>query len=71
MVHYAGEDRERFYLAMDYVEGGSLEDYHKTQGEKLKAGEVQDILVQTLEGLSYAHGKGKTKPFTKTSSLTH
>jgi len=58
MVHYAGEDRGRFYLAMEHVEGGSLEEYLKNQGGRLKAGDVQDILQQILEGLSYAHGKG-------------
>ncbi len=58
MVHNAGEDQGRFYLAMEHVEGGSLEDYLKNEGGRLKAGEVQDILQQMLEGLSYAHGKG-------------
>ncbi len=57
-VLYAGEDRGRFYLAMEYVEGGSLEDYLRNQGGRIRPEEVVDILTQMLEGLRYAHGEG-------------
>ena len=57
-VLYAGEDRGRFYLAMKYVEGGSLEDYLRNQGGRIRPEEVVDILTQMLEGLRYAHGEG-------------
>ncbi len=58
MVHNAGEDRGRFYLAMEYVEGGSIEDFLSAQGGRLKPEEARDILIQILEGLRYAQGEG-------------
>ncbi len=65
-VHYAGEDRGRFYLAMEFIEGGSLEDYLKAQGgpidaaqgRRLEPGEVKGILTEILEGLRFAHDEG-------------
>ncbi len=58
MVHNAGEDRGRFYLAMEYVRGGSLEEYLSEQGGRVRPEEVKDLLIQILEGLRYAHGEG-------------
>ncbi|MHC4200041.1 MAG: serine/threonine-protein kinase, partial [Planctomycetota bacterium] len=57
MVHHAAEDGERFFLTMDYVDGGSLDDRLKAEG-KLAEEETACIALELCQALSYAHGKG-------------
>ncbi|MFA5257028.1 MAG: SUMF1/EgtB/PvdO family nonheme iron enzyme, partial [Opitutales bacterium] len=56
-VHNAGEDGGRHFLAMQYVDGGSLEERLSASGGRLSEGETRTILAQILSGLSYAHEK--------------
>ncbi len=57
-VLYAGEDAGRHFIAMEYVDGGSLEerlaDMPGGLGQELARSLLSDILV----GLAYAHGRG-------------
>ncbi|MFA5258001.1 MAG: serine/threonine-protein kinase, partial [Opitutales bacterium] len=57
-VLYAGEDAGRHFLAMEFVDGGSLDDLLAKQGTGLAEETVRTILAETLSGLIYAHGKG-------------
>jgi hypothetical protein len=49
---------KKFYLVLEYVDGGSAEDLRKRRGGTLPLGEAAGILLQSLEGLAYAHAKG-------------
>ncbi|MHC5054846.1 MAG: serine/threonine-protein kinase [Planctomycetota bacterium] len=57
MVHHMGEESGRFFLTMDYVEGGPLDDRLKAKG-KLAEEETARIALELCEALAYAHGKG-------------
>jgi formylglycine-generating enzyme required for sulfatase activity/serine/threonine protein kinase len=56
-VFNAGEDNGRHFLTMEYVDGGSLEDYLVKRGGKLPEAEARTALAEILSGLVYAHGK--------------
>ncbi len=57
MVHHAAEEGGRFFLTMDYVEGGTLGDLIKEWG-KLTGNEVARIALEICDALAYAHEKG-------------
>lgn len=52
-----GEDRNQFYLAMELVEQGSLDDFMQVQG---RIGEIQalNVGIQIAQGLEAAYAKG-------------
>ena len=54
-VHDVGEDRDRVYIAMEYVEGGDL---RRWLGTKPDWREAVDVLVQAGRGLAAAHAAG-------------
>jgi prolipoprotein diacylglyceryl transferase len=56
-VHDAGEDRGFYYLAMDFIEGESLDKRLARKGT-LPAGEVIWIGQGVTRALAYAHGRG-------------
>ncbi|MFA5257299.1 MAG: serine/threonine-protein kinase, partial [Opitutales bacterium] len=53
----AGEDAGRHFLAMEYVEGGSLEERLASAGGVLPVAEARQALSEMLSALAYAHGK--------------
>jgi len=56
-VYELGEHEGSPYLAMEYLEGASLESLLRT-GKDLTLMQKIDIIVQTCQGLSYAHQRG-------------
>jgi serine/threonine protein kinase len=56
-VYAYGEQEDYAYIAMEYVEGRSLQEYLK-QAVPFDAARVIDIMAQLLEGLQYAHDRG-------------
>ena len=56
-VFDAGESHGRYYLAMEYLAGGDLEERKRTCGGRLPPAEVAGYLEQLLDALIYAHGK--------------
>ena len=56
-----GESAGKLYLVLEYVDGGTLEDWFKTHAAKdsgLPAADVARITAQILKGLSHAHKAG-------------
>lgn len=56
-----GENQGRLYLVLEYVDGGSLEDWFdrtRRPGSGAPAGEVKRMLEQMLQGLAHAHENG-------------
>lgn len=53
----AGEDKGRHFLTMEYVDGGSMDEYVATKGGRLQEAEVRQFLSEVLAGLAYAHKK--------------
>jgi len=53
-VFDVGEDLDLSYLAMEYLEGQSLEKFTKS-GRLLALGECLDIVIQVCDALAYAH----------------
>jgi serine/threonine protein kinase len=51
-----GKDRDSYYIVYEYIEGQTLDKYIKSK--KLSIKEIEDITLQILQGLSYAHSKG-------------
>lgn len=49
-----GEDQGRYYLAMEFVDGGSLGDWIKKKG-RLSLGDSLHIVLACAEGLKHAH----------------
>ncbi len=56
-VYQFGEDAACAWLAMEYVAGRSLRDYLTRPGG-LALEEIQCLMVQLLDALDYAHGRG-------------
>jgi predicted Ser/Thr protein kinase len=57
-VYDAGHAGGYYYLAMEYVGGGTLADLLKGRKRPLSIDEALPILRQVAEGLDYAHGLG-------------
>jgi len=56
-----GENQGRLYLVLEYVDGGSLEDWfqkHRQGSGGAPAAEVQRFISQILDGLAHAHQSG-------------
>lgn len=56
-----GESNGKLYLVLEYVDGGTLEDWFKSHQGKdggMPAAEVARITAQVLKGLSHAHKAG-------------
>jgi serine/threonine protein kinase len=51
-----GEHNGTYFLTMDFIEGGSLESLIKSQ--KLSFSRICQIMVNILDAIGYAHGKG-------------
>lgn len=56
-IYEVGVDGDRFFLAMEYLEGQTLRNRLDAEGF-LKQDEAIEIILQVLDGLSYAHEKG-------------
>lgn len=54
-VYNAGTERGFYYIAMEYVEGGTLDDHLREKGGKLGVDATRTIIQQVLEALQYAH----------------
>jgi len=57
VVYDVGEDREMAFIAMEYVDGPSLQQVQQS-GRKLQPAEAMDILRQVAAALDYAHSNG-------------
>ena len=47
-----------FYFIMEYCEAGSIADLLRRRGGKLELAEAVPLMLQSLEGLAFVHGKG-------------
>jgi serine/threonine-protein kinase len=47
-----------FYFVMEFCDAGSLADLMKRRGGKVPLDEAKNIMLQTLDGLAFAHAKG-------------
>jgi serine/threonine protein kinase len=47
-----------FYFAMEYCAGGTFEDLRRRRGGRVHPAEASGLMLQVLDGLSYAHAKG-------------
>jgi serine/threonine protein kinase/Leucine-rich repeat (LRR) protein len=56
-IHQVGEDRDMVFLAMEFLEGTSLEDWLK-QTPRLRVGQAANIGRQIALGLAAAHERG-------------
>ena len=51
-----GKDKDSYYIVYEHIQGFTLDKYIKTK--RLSVREIENIILQILEGLSYAHSKG-------------
>lgn len=56
-VYEFGVDGDRYYIAMEYLDGGTLRDKMDAKG-KFTAEEAFAIMTEVLKGLDFAHSKG-------------
>ena len=56
VVYDAGEHDGRSYMAMEYIQGGSLKD--RLASESLNHDEIRSLITCICKGLSAAHAKG-------------
>jgi len=56
-IHEVGQENDRHFIAMEYLEGQSLRDILQMQGA-LPLRETIEIAIQLCEALSYAHAHG-------------
>jgi eukaryotic-like serine/threonine-protein kinase len=57
-VYELGEHEGSPYLAMEYLEGASLENILRSTAQQLSILQKIEIIVQTCHGLAYAHQRG-------------
>ncbi len=65
----SGQDQGQYYMAMEYVEGPSVKDLLKS--ETIDTDRIFDIIVQTCEGLDYAHKKSLVHRDIKPANLLY
>ena len=56
-VFDVGEDDDRPYIVMEYVEGGTVGDRLKRRGRSLATNEAVQLLCQLCDGLGHAHAR--------------
>jgi eukaryotic-like serine/threonine-protein kinase len=66
-VFDVGEDQGNIYIAMEFLEGESLQDV--VEHRKLGLKEVVDVVIQVAETLDYAHQKGVVHRDIKPSNI--
>ncbi|HIP71887.1 MAG TPA: serine/threonine protein kinase, partial [Anaerolineae bacterium] len=57
-VHDIGQDGNRYYIVMEYVEGQTLKQIVREYGDKgvtMPINQALDLIIQTSAGLGYAH----------------
>jgi hypothetical protein len=59
----AGQWKDIHFMEMEYMPGGSVDQFLKKPGDKLPLSEVAPIMLQCLEGLAYANGAEVTLTF--------
>ncbi len=60
-VHDIGQDGNRHYIVMEYVEGQTLKDLvrqYNADGTVMPGNRALDLMIQTAEGIGYAHRAG-------------
>ncbi len=60
-VHDMGQDRDRFYIIMEYVEGRTLKQVIRdyiARGEPMPVQRVLTLAIQICKGIGYAHRAG-------------
>lgn len=57
-VHELGEEKDSYYIVMEFVSGPNLRDFVKHRGGRLSLPEVLSILIQAAEALEYVHSHG-------------
>ncbi len=57
VIYDTGEDEERAYIAMEYIEGDTLENLIQ-KGIRFPMEKIIDIIDQICEGLEYTHRQG-------------
>lgn len=54
-LHDSGCSESTFFFTLEYCDGGSVDKLMEAQGGKLPLATAAPIMIQVLEGLSYAH----------------
>ena len=67
-IYDRGSDDGRYYLVLEYVEGGDLHDYVQHRGP-LEADEAVGLIMQVVRGLEYAASRGLIHRDVKPSNL--
>lgn len=67
-VYDVGEDQETIYIAMEFIEGDSLDTFQKPD-KKLTIPEILDLGIQVAEALHYANERGVTHRDIKPSNI--
>ena len=57
-IHDFGMAGERNYFVMDYVDGGSLDEFRRTRGGSLSPEEALSVLRSIVSSLAHAHALG-------------
>jgi tRNA A-37 threonylcarbamoyl transferase component Bud32 len=57
-IHDFGVVGDRHYFVMDYIEGGTLDEFRKSRGGKLPPAEALAVLRSIASGLAHAHALG-------------
>lgn len=69
MVYEYGEEKDTAYIGMEYVSGRTLKEI--MEQDNLTIGQVQDFMVQLLDGLDYAHTHRVTHRDIKPANLVY
>lgn len=56
-IYDVGEDQETIYIAMEYIDGDSLDTFQKPE-KKLRLPEIIDVGIQVAQALHYANERG-------------
>ncbi|AMV36333.1 serine/threonine-protein kinase [Planctomyces sp. SH-PL62] len=67
-IYDRGSDGDRYYLVLEYIEGGDLHDYVQHRGP-LEPHEATGLIVQVARGLEYAASRGVIHRDVKPSNL--